>query len=802
MGKAGTIRMLNLDAVRRLLAVAEVNVNPYVVAEVAGALLAADETDLVARAHYARALSAMKLVAATQRVVGSSQASSGGETIGIVPWKSRARRFAANVAALARRDAAGAKLVEEAAKGLDRFELHCAGDGNFQILEMGRPVHAGWLRGLANHKSMEGVWAFDRSTPTIPAPMAFEGLGFGWLFLEVLRSTERSYLNYSCALYVIEGDPLALAMVMHLHDLQEVIGAERVRWFIGMNAEEAKAAFRRGLEEHATWSAPEQIVRQSLRCGEGYATEVVAREIMQRRAAKRERDLAEARAWYADKTPAYWARRFEEALSGRERGGGGEKLRVLGITSRFTTVLRHSMKELCAAVNGAGHEMRVAMEPDDYSVENLYVAEIAEWQPDLIILISRMRYENPLLPGNVPFVCWDQDNLPCMRTEKATESLDALTYVAGSGAAYGYTFLGWPRRNLIFCELAGATHRYSGRAFPEEVLAPHRCDVSFVSNASGMPEEMRGQQRGMWKNNEMAGAIYEEVSSLIIAGMENGGTWEHHSILREVRKASEGRGVRLTANWENEVVIALALLSDRCFRHAALQWVRRWCEKTGRTLRLYGQGWEKHPDFATYAAGYAQQGEGLMAIYQASRINLHLMESGGFYHSRPLDGLAAGGFFLTRTSPNDGAEEKVVRAQLVLAERAKVLGLVTKGDLERCADEAVVEAWGVMRHYFAEMGEGERIAGLAVWGELLPPRVVFPELERISFSNAVEFETLAERYLSNEAERVEMAQAMQDRVRREMSYSRRWEQFVAGVRSGLEAARNDKTESAAEILVA
>jgi len=35
-----------------------------------------------------------------------------------------------------------------------------------------------------------------------------------------------------------------------------------------------------------------------------------------------------------------------------------------------------------------------------------------------------------------------------------------------------------------------------------------------------------------------------------------------------------------------------------------------------------------------------------------------------------------------------------------------------------------------------------------------------------------------------------------------MSYSRRWEQFVAGVRSGLEAARNDKTESAAEILVA
>jgi hypothetical protein len=797
VGKAGTLGMVNLDAVRRLLTVADVNGNPYVVAEVAGSLLAADETDAMARGFYARALSALKLVAAAQRAVGENTAQS---TIGIIPWKSRARRFAANLSALAQRDAAGAKLVEEAAQGLEQFELHGAGDGNYQILDSSRAVHAGWLGGFKNHKSMEGVWAFDRTKPSMPVPMAFEGIGLGWLFLEVLRSTERSYLNYSCALYVIEGDPLALAMVMHLHDLQDVIQSERVRWFVGQNAEEATAAFRKGLGENQTWSVPEQFVRGGLRAGAVSGVEAVVKEIKDQRAAKLARDLEEARRWYADKTPAYWQQRFEAALSGK-----GEKLRVLGVTSRYTTVLRHSMMEMQAAVaawGGGGHEMRVAIEPDDSSAENLYTAEIAAWKPDLIFQISRMRYENPQLPGNVPFVCWDQDNLPCMRTEKATTSLDALTYVAGHGAAYGYTFLGWPRRNVIFCELAGATHRYSGQALPEEMLAAHRCDVSFISNASGTPAEMRGQQRGLWRKNVTAGAIYEEVSSLMIGETEGGRTWEHYSILAEIRRASDARGVRLTANWENELVMALVALSDRCFRHTALQWVRHWCEKAGRSLRLYGQGWEKHPDFAKYAAGYAQQGDGLAAIYQASRINLHLMESGGFFHSRPLDGLAAGGFLLTRTSPNDGAEEKYVRAQRVLAERAGVLGLVTKGDLERCTDAAVVEAWGVMRHYFAEMSDGERIPGLTVWGELLPARVVFPELVKISFSSAGEFETLAERYLSNESERAAVARTMQETVRREMSYSRRWGQFIEGVQNGLVAATNVKIEGAAEILVA
>jgi len=46
------------------------------------------------------------------------------------------------------------------------------------------------------------------------------------------------FLNYSCAFYVLESDPAALAVLFHMHDLREVISQGRVRWFVRGSREE------------------------------------------------------------------------------------------------------------------------------------------------------------------------------------------------------------------------------------------------------------------------------------------------------------------------------------------------------------------------------------------------------------------------------------------------------------------------------------------------------------------------------------------------------------------------------------
>ncbi len=133
----------------------------------------------------------MKLFGAARRVPGmevvEAWAGTGGAT-GIVPWASRARRFGANLLAMEKRWPEGAALVRAAAAGggvggeLGRYELHLAGDGNFQVLDTTVPLRQGWLAGLADHKAATRLWPYEVTTPQFLNPIAFDGLGFGWLF--------------------------------------------------------------------------------------------------------------------------------------------------------------------------------------------------------------------------------------------------------------------------------------------------------------------------------------------------------------------------------------------------------------------------------------------------------------------------------------------------------------------------------------------------------------------------------------------------------------------------------------------
>jgi len=768
--------MINMESVRRLLAIADASKDPYAVTEVAGSLLAANGSDSVAAGHYVRALSALQLFGAAHRVVGGPPPAHGA---GIVRWASRARRFAANLAALEVRDPHGVELVREAAKELDRYELHTASDGNFQVLDTTQPIHAGWLGTFTNHKATERLWQFDAAKCPVPFPIVFEGVGFGWLLLHVLKTTERSYLSYSCAVYVVDADPLALAMLLHLHDLQEIIRESRVRWFVRGTPEEALAAFRKALEESKEWTVPEQWVRCALRPSRAVSVEATMLEIAAVRRRRNEGWAAEAKAYYAGKDVSYWQRRYEQALSGE-----GEPLRVLGLTSRYTTVLQHSMTEMQAALRAAGHEMIVAMEPDDHSVENPYLELLTTYKPDLLFQISRMRYENPAMPREIPFVCWDQDNLPCMRTAAATEGMNALTYVAGHGATFGYCYLNWPRESCIFCHPAGATFRYSDEPAERSLLEKHACDISFISNASATPEELRNQQAQRCSREPRLHQIFQKCADRILAEMDAGRSWEYQDIEKLVQQSANEIGESITAATLGELAMALAPVADRCFRHAALHWARRWCEANGKTLRLYGTGWERHPAFAKYAAGPASQGDEVRAIYQASRINLQLIE-GGFLHSRSLDGLAAGGFFLTRASANDGRGEEVAHAMVKISRTAKTLGLRTRRELENSPDPRIQAAYRTLSPHFQHMELDAEIQGLEIWCEVPHVRVVIPQYRDISFRSEEEFGRLAQRYLADNQLRRSLTAEMREVVVRDLSYSRRWEQFVAAIVAGL-----------------
>ncbi len=679
-------------------------------------------------------------------------------------WTSRGRRFAANLRALRERDPAAAGRVEAAAGELAGYELHLAPDGNYQIARDGA-----WLGGLKDHKAATAMWTFDKAKTPVPYPVLFDGIGFGWLFLEIFRTTTNTYNGYAPALYVLEPDPLALAMVLHLHDLQEVLRHPRTRWFVGADALQA---FKGAVRERAGWSVPEQFVRCQLRERPPLPLEETIQALRALRQQSRQATLAEVDAVYRDKTPAFWAKRFAEAAP----------LKILAITSRYTTVLQYAVEELRCAAGELGHEMRVAIEPDDQSLENPFPELLAAFQPDLILQISRLRYENPALPRDVPFVCWDQDNLPCMRTEAATASLDAVTFVAGHGALHGWSFHNWPRRNVVFCHPAASSFRYPATPADPALLEKHACDFSFISNASAAPEEIAGQQAVRWQGSPELAAVFAGCAGEILAGQQSGRAWEFAGLQRLIAARAS-----LPEKAANELALSLALVADRCFRHAALHWAATYADAHGKTLRLYGQGWEKHPRFTRFAAGPAQQGAEIHAIYQASRINLQLIE-GGFLHSRSLDGLAAGAFFLTRSSPNDSRGDALSHALYTLGTRALSLGLRTLRELRAAEDRALRQAIETLGGCLSGYGEGEELRALENWAALPQAPVLFPQLAQIRFGSEAEFAALAGRYLADAAARREIAAGMQGVVQAQFTHTQRLRTFVEHVRAALRGA--------------
>jgi hypothetical protein len=231
----------------------------------------------------------------------------------------------------------------------------------------------------------------------------------------------------------------------------------------------------------------------------------------------------------------------------------------------------------------------------------------------------------------------------------------------------------------------------------------------------------------------------------------------------------------------------LNAFADRCFRHTTLHWVARWCKANHKSLRLYGRGWETHPVFAEFAAGIAQPGEEARAIYQATRINLQLIEP-GFIHSRSLDGLAAGGFFLTRQNPADGLHSPAVTNLYQLARWTVENNINSDEELQSVTDPAIRKIIVAAHDYYLSYEVHEPMwRSLQIWADVPAGAIAMPQIAQITFTDENSFATLAEKVLADESARHRTATEMRQIVRTRFSYTARWKTFLTAITNALTA---------------
>jgi hypothetical protein len=692
-------------------------------------------------------------------------------------WDTHAAVFKANLEALTPTNPALLELEDFWDRQKSNYDLYRAADGNFQIVDRRAPVIlAGFMGGLQDHRALIRHWTHQPGKMQINRPVVFDGPGYGWLLTRALETTHHSFLNYSCAVYIVEPDLASICMLLHLQDLRP--WASRLRFFVGPMAKEQ---FTRGLAQNEHWMAPAMTISQPLRPRPSLNLQAVADVAEDSRSKREQALLAEVNAYYDRFTVADWAARYQAALA------GGKPLKILGITSRFTTVLQYSMEELGEAVRACGHEFILARETDDQSADRPELKLMAEHKPDLLVLISRMRCENPYLPKNVPFLCWDQDYLPCMRTAETARSLDALTFVAGVGAFAGYQQFNWPRRNCILTGLAASTHRYGNEPVAETLLQKHRCTFSYTSNASGTPQALIAELRIRYAVNPAARSVLDAAAAEVIKQSNAGVVWDALPLAKLVDQLIQSQSATLTLAARQEILADLRSVSDRAFRQVALEWVAQYCREKNATLRLYGKGWESNPQFAEFAAGFLAPGEEMRAVYQATDINLQIIET-GFQHSRAFDGLAAGGFFLYRRGAETREFDLAAQSILAMAQQAQATGCLTFGQLDASQDPIIVKGWAYGRD-LVQRGKPDEICEMIDrWHPEDVDHEPFPHLNEITFVDQRDFMAMADRYLGDAELRRSVAAKLRKVVVDRFSYDARWREFLKGITSGLQSA--------------
>ncbi len=617
-------------------------------------------------------------------------------------------------------------------------------------------------------------------------PLVVAGLGYGWIWqqLYTLPIASPALPGHRPPLYFMANNLEHLHTVLHLHDWRSMLADERVRLFAGADA---YAQLEWSLTTDLRFPWPKLAVTVEPACWPaGQSLDGLVQTLF----AQGGKRLSEFRESFSNPAGS-----IASAISSKLEHG--KPLRILGITSRYTTFLQHSMRDWLDAFTRMGHATKLLIEDADHQVlNNIEHAHVcAEFRPDLIVLIDHYRAEFNAFPDDVPCVMWVQDSLPNIFSDKAGEAQGERDYCLGFGRLPLSKRHNYPARQFMPATVGVNEMRFAPAPLTTEALAQYACDVSFVSHASRPAEAIVAEQAKQMNpdGRRLIGDVFDRLRAIYDAGR----TLTQPLLLRQMIEQS------MAATKTNLDAAAMAGLmnffnqqvNNALFRHQSLGWL----VEMDVDLRLYGRGWETHPQLARFARGPADNQTQLSTIYRASRINLQITPHGAV-HQRLMEGLAAGGFFLIRHCPGDEIE----RAYQALHAWCAAHGVQDDDGIHRHRAVPQVAHWlaqieammglNPFEHEFplfdtlklSADGEYTRSAG-AVWGA---------DYDAVVFRSASELKDRVTRYLADEDARKTISQTMRARVLERFTYlatSRRLLRFIASD----QCARNQFTEAAA-----
>jgi hypothetical protein len=588
--------------------------------------------------------------------------------------------------------------------------------------------------------------------------LALAGISDGHLLHWLAHHPPHSALGMQQAIYLVEPFPELVAHVLMLHDWSgpaSPICDPRFHWFVGPGA-----AQRLG----DAWLADPWLSRPRRIAAQGIDSAALSQAIQQevRRADARDLDRRLAvHARYAAMPASHWVDRLGPSPSATPR--------ALVVTSRFTTVLQYSARDLADALERLGYQVLFILEPAPW--QRLDIASILDavdrFTPDVMFALDHLRYElGDLLPPELCHICWVQDDLPNLTSVEAGRSLGPRDFVlTWEKARYSEVF-GYPAQRCVYMSKLTRVPQRPAR------WRSDGDDLVYVSNASGRIDDLEASVLRRVGNDPGAARVAAEACRRLRAVYEQGGSLCSLPQLRAlVRQTAAELGLRSDTPEGMEWLVHRLEhpLNNALYRQQALGWVVEAASARGLSVALYGSGWEQHPRFAPFARGPVAYGPQLEQLTRASRINLQIVPF-NCLHQRLLDGLVAGGFFLVRHHPLD-----VLAPRWFELVRSLDPGIRSVQDARRSLPPATLAA---VLDLIAQLGEHDdrhSYDPIAAVRDALAEGLgdqfrAMPRLAEVSFDSAAALRAAIDRFLDDEPARQAIADEQRAFVEAHFTY--------------------------------
>ncbi|MEM8835316.1 MAG: hypothetical protein AAGD00_05805 [Planctomycetota bacterium] len=494
-----------------------------------------------------------------------------------------------------------------------------------------------WLRderGLANAVNLGFEAVTDRSSVNdCPGVLVVAHAAPPWLLERVLGAIGSGAQGYRPRVYAVhDGDP---SLVL------DALGVTR---FSCVNLRlMTRAQLSTELESLWRWRLPNRAIgpvaaRAALQPMIDKARAVQQRAADRLSAAVSEKRRARDRSFYGD--------RFTHA----------EGVRALLPVTRYSSYVRHAAEDLAGAIERAGDQARVLMEPaPDLRPSAAHELEAhLEFDPDVIIVPNWPRARRAsATPGAVPFVCWVQDMLGHLFDPRIGTAQSELDFTAGLVNGALVRDFGYPLDRVTFQTTPACPVKFHNAAIDPQRAERFACDVAYVSHQSEPIDRFLDRLLARATSDaesRLVRAIAHEVTARIDA-IDRPSVWDFtYQAFEDLTRAGISETLGESHAGGMQVAHTLSQLTmpiaERVFRHTMLRWAHEACEQCGLRLAIYGKGWER-TEFAEFARGDVDHAEDLRACYASARCHLHGSLSSNA-HQRVFECALAGGLMLRR----------------------------------------------------------------------------------------------------------------------------------------------------------